>query len=792
MTLSAQNSNVTTIDNSILVCFDGTNLDKLHHLRKLFEESNLTVIDNAKEHVPSLYQVILYEEEFSNFIPEKWLRESTRRIVITQTPDTHMCELLISKYGVKIVYAEHLPFSLEEARVAFGLIFSKDTHVLTIQDKEEGTTNNKRTIPPVDNNLQTWEEKQKNINSLIHEQYRIPKKSNIGVKRIFLLFRYALLLCIGFFLLHIASLFFSLFLFFGFIYIPQLNFETPLRSAIQFSVVSGKTITQSLPYIPGTKTYDLFLESLDRGSEIIKTINSLTVDKSIISSLTENNTESPITQLEMFNKAWTKTHPQLSLIESNLKFINERVGRWFPFSLLLPQAITLIHTAIESGTMINSVSQFYSQATLGQKTYVFLFQNSNELRPTGGFIGSLAVVQFNNGLIEAFEILDVYDVDGQLRGHIDPPDQIQTLLEQEHWYLRDSNWSPNFRDSADKAAFFLLKSLGTSVDGVIAINLPVLEQLLTVTGPITLPDYNITLSNSSVALFLQDSIKENSFSGSTLKKDLLTDIKNSLLHKVESLSRNQLLHLGSVITDSLLNKDIQLFSYIKNEEDIILKNKWGGVFPAFNMCEKLASPCFQEHTGMIEANLGVNKNSRYIERSISKELEIFPNEMKRKETYTWINTASEESSPSGNYKMYVRFYYPTGTTLQEVSINNIKTPITDATTSARLLPYAELLDEVSGFVTLGLGINIPQQEKISVSISSNQPFILPPKTLVAEIYKQSGVPSMPFEISLTAGEGIKNIINSSDLSVAKSNSVTYNTSLWRDNRLFFNIITEEP
>ena len=67
----------------------------------------------------------------------------------------------------------------------------------------------------------------------------------------------------------------------------------------------------------------------------------------------------------------------------------------------------------------------------------------------------------------------MYALDGQLKGHVDPPAPMRDLLGQEHWYLRDSNWDPDFKESAARAAWFYEKEGGVPVDGVIAINVPV-------------------------------------------------------------------------------------------------------------------------------------------------------------------------------------------------------------------------------------------------------------------------------------------------------------------------------
>src|SRR3989344_5241553 len=113
-----------------------------------------------------------------------------------------------------------------------------------------------------------------------------------------------------------------------------------------------------------------------------------------------------------------------------------------------------------------------------------------ELRPGGGFIGSYGLLTFSKGKITDFSIHDVYDADGQLKGHIEPPFPIRRYLPQIHWYMRDSNWDVDFAKAASTSAYFLNAETGKTVDGVIGVDLSFVKNLLSVTGPITVSDYN--------------------------------------------------------------------------------------------------------------------------------------------------------------------------------------------------------------------------------------------------------------------------------------------------------------
>ncbi|MEA3304178.1 MAG: DUF4012 domain-containing protein [Patescibacteria group bacterium] len=94
---------------------------------------------------------------------------------------------------------------------------------------------------------------------------------------------------------------------------------------------------------------------------------------------------------------------------------------------------------------------------LGEKDlqrYLFVFQNSAEIRPTGGFIGSLMLLDFLDGVYTQTPI-DVYKLDGQLTEKIPIPYGLQKVAE--NFYLRDSNYWPDFPQSAEQISWFLEK-----------------------------------------------------------------------------------------------------------------------------------------------------------------------------------------------------------------------------------------------------------------------------------------------------------------------------------------------
>ena len=112
----------------------------------------------------------------------------------------------------------------------------------------------------------------------------------------------------------------------------------------------------------------------------------------------------------------------------------------------------------------------------GPRKYLFLFENNQEMRATGGFIGSYGILDISSGRVKKLFVDDIYNPDGQLKAKVIPPAPIQKMSAV--WTMHDANWFPDFPTSAEKVAWFYEKTGGPTVDGVIAITPELLQDLL--------------------------------------------------------------------------------------------------------------------------------------------------------------------------------------------------------------------------------------------------------------------------------------------------------------------------
>ncbi len=406
-----------------------------------------------------------------------------------------------------------------------------------------------------------------------------------------------------------------------------------------------------------------------------------------------------------------------------------------------------------------------------KQTYLVLLQNSMELRPTGGFIGSLLLVSFIDGRVETLEVQDVYTADGQLKGHIDPPLPIREILGQEHWYLRDSNWNPDFSISGKDAAWFYEKEMGVTVDGVIAISLPMVTKLLAVTGPIELLDFNERISESN---FFAKSLlytQTDFFPGSTQKKDFLGALTNALLTRIttdRTLSAGSLLH---VMTEAIQSRDIQFYFTDTQLQELVNQWDWGG-----------AVHMEGDSVGLVEANLGVNKTNFFVMREALSQITIEPDgSVEHAFTVKVTNDAPQLQDGTGGYQNYMRVLMPLGATVREVSLDGVMVPIRDITKVVPPSPPYWFVEDSGTYQVVHIPLFVAPQQTRQVSLSwvraNALVFDNSLATYKLTLRKQSGVAATPWNIIVRYPPTWSSSVEGG---IANASSVEYNTTLTKD------------
>lgn len=304
---------------------------------------------------------------------------------------------------------------------------------------------------------------------------------------------------------------------------------------------------------------------------------------------------------------------QLKVAEEALEDVN---------ALLLPNDVRKNLAALTERLPIirSSLERFVNEsdlllAVLGadrDRDYLVLFANPHELRPVGGFLGSLALLNVNRGAVEEVDVQTVYDGDGQLREFIAPPDPLLPIVNR--WYLRDSNWFVDFSVSARKAAQFFEKEGGPTVDGVLLVTPAVIQEWLRLTGPVSVPGYETVVSADNFFEVVQREVTYEYDRELNRPKQFLADLTPLLLRRLFEADGEEALRMLGGLTKSLAQKDLLVYFRDEQVQAKASEMGWTGSLP-------VAAPGFLM---VNNANIGGHKSDQFIEQEIDYRIDVGP------------------------------------------------------------------------------------------------------------------------------------------------------------------------
>lgn len=213
----------------------------------------------------------------------------------------------------------------------------------------------------------------------------------------------------------------------------------------------------------------------------------------------------------------------------------------------------------------------------GAKTYLVLSQNPNELRGTGGFLGGLALIRINQGKIEKLNMPGggTYDTEGAQKVKVAAPKPLR-LLRDGGWYLWDANWWPDGPTSLDKIEWFWKNSDGTPIDGVLTVSAPAFADLLAVTGPIDMPDYQKTVTSENFINETQSAVELEYDKTTNKPKQFLADLTPKMLDKLFSLDEKKLMSALASLSESLSKRYILLRLHDNQLQSVVHQMGWDG------------------------------------------------------------------------------------------------------------------------------------------------------------------------------------------------------------------------
>lgn len=389
---------------------------------------------------------------------------------------------------------------------------------------------------------------------------------------------------------------------------------------------------------------------------------------------TDNFNDLQLSQKEAFMQALIALEPELNGLKANLDLALINLDRIHPYGVLWPikGQISELRTQIDAGHKIISESlpilkllpafSGYPQTT----HYLIMLQNNDELRPTGGFLGSYVRLDIANfGDIERLEADDIYHLDMPAIGktEFEAPAAISKYLKVDNWYLRDANWSPDWPQSARQIqTMFQAESAAAAItepelDGILAITPDFVASLLRITGPITVRDQAYAPENMQALLQynVEVAYKDEDIS-SWDRKDIINELINALRYKLTQLPLKRYPELLNNLYASINRGDLLI--YFNNPQRQLIAKELGASGEIVNIQG--------DYLMVVDANLAAFKSDAVMKKNISYQVNLEADKISALLRLNYQHNGGFDWRTT-RYRSYTRVLAPLGSELKNIT-----------------------------------------------------------------------------------------------------------------------------
>ena len=249
----------------------------------------------------------------------------------------------------------------------------------------------------------------------------------------------------------------------------------------------------------------------------------------------------------------------------------------------------------------------------GDKTYLVILQDNDEIRGTGGLMDVLGLFTVHDGTIASMQYQYVSSQVNRTTWNpivnLNGPESFTRFFDVDAAALSDSNVQYNFTSFAPKMQSDFYNATGHKVDGIIALDFTAVEAIMNVTGPITVSGGVITSRNVVDRLHY--------YSGTAQGE------KTSLASLVSTMTFD----LVRLIRDSSVTQKLELYTTLQtleNEGHVLLYPNQGFWFrSAGGSAASESAPPGADSISVVDTNLGSQEADFGVNRTIDYHVQLF-------------------------------------------------------------------------------------------------------------------------------------------------------------------------
>ena len=315
------------------------------------------------------------------------------------------------------------------------------------------------------------------------------------------------------------------------------------------------------------------------------------------------------------------------------------------------------------------------------RTYLVLFQNDKELRPTGGFITAYTIMQVDKGKVNSVVSSDIYALDDKYKPVIASPPQFAEFLKgpyilSPNLRLRDMNYLVDFKDSMDLFSKEVAKAGIKNVDGIIAVDTFTLVNILDVLGEIGVAGFGnystkldpecacpqvvhelekfadvegpiVWSENEPGKIVFRPPNSEN-------RKGIIGPLMNSVLANAMGQPKEKIPGLFEAIYKSVQEKHVLFYMFQEDVQKAVEDAKLAG---------RIGNTS-EDYLHINDANLGGRKSNLYVKQEVTQDVELEKDGTILKTlTVTYANTQDYDGWLNSVLPNWTRIYVPDGSEL---------------------------------------------------------------------------------------------------------------------------------
>ena len=288
----------------------------------------------------------------------------------------------------------------------------------------------------------------------------------------------------------------------------------------------------------------------------------------------------------------------------------------------------------------------------GAKSYLVLSQNPDELRPTGGYLGTYGVITADNGHLALTRYASIESWWQPRPGVVVAQDQRQGVFAVDPRLpqtIADVNDSPNWSRAGQLAAQLWQRGGEQPVNGVVSFTPDLLVKFLGVVGPVVVPQYGQTVTQANAVALMNYYTHTLAGLLKADRKDFVADLAKELMAQLLATQPSKWQALGEVIASSFRYRAAMAWSSDPEVQGELARLRWDGDLAPTQ------GDFFQETEFEYAA-----KNGSFLRRSFQHSVELHADGSARvTTTMTITNTATPDQDKLGDLS-YITFYGPGG------------------------------------------------------------------------------------------------------------------------------------